>query len=231
MKPIHIIAGLLALLSGAVALYAPKGSPLHRRSGMVFFFAMLVMTSSAVLMASLLRPNRINVVAGVVTFYLICTGLLTVRRPLEQIRGLSIALMSLAMAASAYAFTLGMQAVHSAAGVVDGIPAPPIFMFAVVAGLGALLDARMLLDGRIEGRHRLARHLWRMSFAMWIATMSFFLGQARFFPTPVRKSGVLAVPVVLVLIAMIYWLQRVLRKKTQGKVRISTQSTSTTGRV
>ena len=33
MKWIHIIAGLLALASGAVALYAPKGSTLHRKSG------------------------------------------------------------------------------------------------------------------------------------------------------------------------------------------------------
>lgn len=227
MKPIHIIAGLLALVAGALALYATKGSTLHRRSGMVFFFAMLVMTSSAVFMASFVNPNRVNVVAGVVTFYLVCTGLLTVRRPVEQMRGLCIALMLLALAGSAYAFTLGMEAVQSTRGLVDGIPAPPIFMFAMVAGLGCLLDARMLLAGRIDGGHRLARHLWRMSFAMWIATMSFFLGQAKLFPSPIRKSGVLAVPVVLVLVAMIYWLQRVLRGKTQGKARISTQSTST----
>jgi len=30
MKLIHIVAGLLALISGFIALFATKGSPLHR---------------------------------------------------------------------------------------------------------------------------------------------------------------------------------------------------------
>lgn len=47
MKWLHIIAGLLALASGAAALYAAKGSTRHRKSGMIFVIAMLVMTSSA----------------------------------------------------------------------------------------------------------------------------------------------------------------------------------------
>lgn len=210
MKWIHIIAGLLALASGAVALYAAKGSPLHRKSGMAFVIAMLVMTSTAVVMAAFLRPNRVNVIAGLLTFYLVCTALLTVRRPVEQMRGLVTGFMLLVLAGSAYAFTLGVEALNSPKGIVDQVPAPPIFMFAVVGLAGALLDARMLRAGSIQGAHRLARHLWRMSFAMWIATMSFFLGQAKFFPEPIRKSGMLAIPVVLVLVLLIYWLGRVL---------------------
>ena len=52
-----------------------------------------------------------------------------------------------------------------------------------------------------------------MGFAMWIATASFFLGQAKFFPEPIRKSGLLAIPVLLVLVVMLYWLLRVLLKR------------------
>ena len=79
-------------------------------------------------------------------------------------------------------------------------------MFGIVGLLGGLLDARLLWAGGIQGAHRLARHLWRMCFAMWIATASFFLGQARFFPEPIRKSGLLAIPVLLVAGLMFYWL-------------------------
>lgn len=68
MKFIHIAAGLLALAVGAVALCATKGSPLHRRSGLVFVFAMLVMSSSGVLMAVFVKPNPVNVMAGSLTF-------------------------------------------------------------------------------------------------------------------------------------------------------------------
>lgn len=58
MKLIHIVAGLLALISGAVALYATKGSPLHRKAGMAFVVAMLVLSSTGSLMATFMKPNR-----------------------------------------------------------------------------------------------------------------------------------------------------------------------------
>lgn len=210
MKWIHIVAGLLALASGAVALYAAKGSTLHRKSGMIFVLAILVMTSTAVAIAAFFRPNSVNVVAGSLTFYLASTGLLTVRRSVAQMRGLATGFMLIALVAGVYAFFLGFEALNSANGRAGGVPPQPLFMFGVVGLSGALLDARMLWAGSIGGAHRIARHLWRMSFAMWIATSSAFLGQARFFPEPIRKSGMLAIPVLLVTVLMVYWLVRVL---------------------
>jgi uncharacterized membrane protein len=210
---IHIVAGLLALASGATALFATKGGRLHRRAGMVFVVAMLVMTSSAVLMAAFLRPNRVNVVAGTLTFYLVCTSVLAVRRSVEQARGALTGFMLLALLGSAYAFSLGIEGMNSARGIVDKVPWQPLFMFGTVGLLGAALDARLLWVGRIEGAHRLARHLWRMCFALWIATASFFLGQAKFFPAPIRKSGVLALPVLVVLLMLVFWLARVFVKR------------------
>ena len=89
MKAIHIIAGLLALLAGAVALYATKGAPLHRRSGWVFAVAMATMTTTAAVIAQFFSPNRVNVVAAVLTFYLVATGVLAVRRTVPQMRALA----------------------------------------------------------------------------------------------------------------------------------------------
>jgi uncharacterized membrane protein len=213
LLPIHIGAALLSLASGAVAMVAAKGDTLHRKSGMIFVVAMLVMTSCAVLMATFWRPNPINVVAGALTFYLVSTGLLTVRRRVEQMRGLTTGFLLAALMASAYAFALGFEALRSADGTMHGTPPQPLFMFGVVGLLGALGDARMLLARSIVGSHRLARHLWRMSFAMWIATTSAFLGQAKFLPEVIRKSGMQAIPVLLVTGFMIYWLVRVLWKR------------------
>ena len=48
----HIFGGSLAIAPGFVALTAPKGAAWHRRSGMVFFYAMLLMATLAVLMAA-----------------------------------------------------------------------------------------------------------------------------------------------------------------------------------
>jgi uncharacterized membrane protein len=209
MKWIHIIAGLIALGAGAGALYAVKGSPLHRKSGMWFVIAMTVMASTAVVMATFIAPNRVNVMAGLLTLYLVITALLTVRRPVEQTRGLLTGLMLAGLLLGIYACDLGMEAMNNPNGLVDKVPAPPLFMFALVGIAGALLDARLLWAGSIHGRHRLARHLWRMGYAMFIATASFFLGQAKFFPQPIRASGVLALPVLALVLVMLYSLVRV----------------------
>jgi len=169
-------------------------------------------------MATLWRPNPVNVVAGTLTFYLVCTGLLTVRRRVEQMRGLTIGLMLAALSAGAYAFALAFEALNSPTGRLTGIPPQPLLMFGAVSLLGVLGDARMLLARSIEGTRRLARHLWRMSFAMWIATLSAFVGQAKFLPEPIRKSGLQAIPVLLVTGFLIYWLLRVRWKRRSTTV-------------
>jgi hypothetical protein len=102
------------------------------------------------------------------------------------------------------------------------MPAAPVFGLGAVAVLAALLDVRMMARG-IQGAHRIARHLWRMCFALFIAATSFFLGQtkgspAHVFPEPLRSGAVLAIPVVLVLLLMFYWLARVLITQWQRRV-------------
>ncbi len=78
--PLHILAGMLALMFGYVALYAAKGATLHRKSGMLFVYAMVTLSLSGALMEALTKSlTSINVVAGLLTFYFVITALLTVR--------------------------------------------------------------------------------------------------------------------------------------------------------
>lgn len=67
----------------------------------------------------------------------------------------------------------------------------------------------MLAAGGWNRAGRVARHLWRMSVTMVIATMSFFLGQQHLFPEAVRGSALLAAPGLLVIAVMFFWLYRV----------------------
>ncbi|HEX2060113.1 MAG TPA: hypothetical protein VHK90_05185, partial [Thermoanaerobaculia bacterium] len=71
---IHICGAVLGLLSGALAMIFRKGSGLHGAAGTVFFVSMLAMSSSAVFSALFLKPERINVIAGSLTFYLVATA-------------------------------------------------------------------------------------------------------------------------------------------------------------
>jgi amino acid permease len=88
-----------------------------------------------------------------------------------------------------------------------------MFFLGSVALLAALGDIRMMLAGGLEGAHRIARHLWRMCFLLFIASGSFFLGQAKVIPKPIRIFPLLAIPALLPLVLLLYWLARVLFTK------------------
>jgi hypothetical protein len=105
--------------------------------------------------------------------------------------------------------TLGAAAVRSATGKLNGIPPPVYFMFATIALLAALGDLRVMRSWGTQGGFRIKRHLWRMCFALFIATASFFLGPSQRLPAFLRHSPLRPVPVLLVLLVMLFWLARV----------------------
>jgi hypothetical protein len=203
---LHIIAGLLALGSGAVALAVLKGGRLHRRSGTIFVYAMLFMAASGALMA-IVRMQSVNIMAGVLTFYLVLTAMLTVRKP-EAPRVIHVAAMTIAIVGGLGAIALGIRIASSPTGKLDGMPASPAFLFGIMAVTAAAGDIRMMARG-LSGSRRLRRHVWRMCTGMFIATGSFFLGQAEVFPRAIRASGLLGLPVVAVIAVMIFWLVRI----------------------
>jgi uncharacterized membrane protein len=201
LLPIHIIAGLIGLISGAVALYAAKGAKLHRKGGMIFVYAMMVVAITGTVMG-LLISEMAAVIPGALTFYLVLTSWLTVRRPVVlKFSLIDLGAMLLGLTVSIVSFGYGFTA--------DGQPTVIYIIFGAVALLATLGDLRMMTQG-IQGAHRIARHLWRMCFALLLASISLFLGQAQVFPEPLRNSGLLPIPVLLVLFLMFYWLVRVL---------------------
>ncbi len=55
---VHIPLGVFSLLSGAVALLSKKGSRLHKKSGIIFFYSMLISALSSLIIAVL--PNHVS---------------------------------------------------------------------------------------------------------------------------------------------------------------------------
>jgi len=82
-------------------------------------------------------------------------------------------------------------------------------MLGLVAVLAVTGDIRMLVRGGISGTARIARHLWRMCFAFFIAAASIFLARPHLFPVFMRRSGILFLLSFLPLILMVFWLIRV----------------------
>jgi hypothetical protein len=160
------------------------------------------------------KPTYISVQAALLTFYLVCTAWLTVRRDVQDSRAWIALLMTMGFAVGALGVYYALVAAGAPRARLDGIPPGGYLPFAFIAFAAALLDARLLRAGSIQGAARLTRHLWRMGLAMLIATLSLFLGQAKVFPTAVRELGVLPLPVLATLVFFVYWLIRV-RKQTR----------------
>jgi len=219
MVLVHIFTGLLAVSAGAIALAVSKGGPLHRRAGTAFVWTMLVMAGLGAGLA-VLRSLEATAVAlahkfqgdslgGFLSLYFVVTGLLTVRPSTGPTRGLEALATAGALVLVGVEFLWGFEALASVSGLRGGYPPFPFFLFGTVALLGVAGDLQVARAGRREGVSRIARHLWRMGIAMFIATSSLFLGQSQVLPDGLRVMPLLFAPVVLVLASVLYWFIRV----------------------
>jgi uncharacterized membrane protein len=211
LLPIHIIGAGIGLISGAIALAAGKGSRLHRASGKVFVYAIFAMCSTAVVSA-IVKGQVVNVMAGLMTAYLAFTAMTTMRPPSPESRRRDIALMVMALALGLVTFAGGFAAVASADGRLFGLPSFPFFLFGILGTSGAFGDYKTMRAGTLRGAPRLTRHLWRMCMALFITTASFFSIQRRVaavLPAVFATGPMRALPVVLVLVSMCYWLWKV----------------------
>jgi hypothetical protein len=223
---VHIVAGSLALVFGYVALYATKGAAVHRKAGAAFVCAMLVMCGAGVTIAAVrgVAP-AVNIPAGLLTSYLVITALTTLRPLAAGSRWLDVCASLLALAVGLTSLTFAVEALANG-GKRNGMPAFPFVMFGVVGVLASAGDLRVIRSGALRGPARLARHLWRMSFALFIAALSFFIGQAKVIPRPIRIFPLLALPVLAVLVTMLYWLWRVrVRRSFRGIVAVASPRT------
>ena len=208
LLPIHIAAGGLALVLGAVALSVKKGGTVHRRGGMLFVYASLVMGLSAAILG--------NVGGGLMTVYFVVTALTTVRPVSPWTHRINVAALVLVAGLASLDILGGVKAFNSPRGSLNGVPFAMFFFLATIMILAAIGDVRIMRFGVPRGGLRLARHLWRMCFALFIAAGSFFSIRervAKILPEPLTTAPMRMLPILLIFTAMFYWLWRVRRRR------------------
>jgi hypothetical protein len=215
---LHIVGGSLAVVSGYAALFAPKGGWLHRRAGVLFVYAMIAMGAGAMVVG--LARGKSTWLGGPIVFYLVVTGMLAVRRTRTPSRAGDVSLMALAVAMGLAAVAGAVRIFVGPRGPLGVAPGVASLVNALVLLLCAAGDFRVLRSGPPTGARRLTRHLWRMCYAMFTATGSFFLGQAKVIPEPLRVGPVLLVLAFLPLPAMFYWMWRVRRRPRRTVPRV-----------
>ena len=209
---LHIAGGMVGLLSGTVAMVYRKGSRGHRAAGNVFVIAMLIMGACGSTLA-LMKHQTNNVFGGLLTVYLITTAWLAGHRRDGETSIFDWGALVFGLAIGASLLTLGMLVANGQAARQAGVPLGMYFFMGTIPLLAAAGDIRMLMRGGISGTPRIARHLWRMCFGLFIASGSFFLGQQQVFPPAIRKQYILAPLAILPLVLLIYWLVRVRIRK------------------
>ena len=205
---LHVGGASVGLASGAVAMAARKGGRLHRAAGNVFFVSMLTMSGVAAIVSPML-PDRISAVAGLFTFYLTATAWATVRRGPGEAGFFEVGAMFGGLGVATLFLALARIAAMQPGGVLEGQSYEIGVAFGLIALLAAALDLRVVQRGGLSGTPRIARHLWRMCLALFMATGSFFLGQQQVMPEVVRGSPILFIPALAPLAAMVFWLVRV----------------------
>jgi uncharacterized membrane protein len=227
LLPIHVVAGALAIVFGFTALFVKKGGTIHRRGGMLFVYAMLVMGVTASLLEFVQGAGVTNVVAAVLSIYFVGTAVTTVRPPSRWTRAINVAALMVAVGLAFLAFVGGFKNVSTPGLSPGGVPFRTIgvmsFVLAIALSLAAAGDVRVMRSGMPRGGPRLARHLWRMCFALFIAAGSFFSIRervAKVLPEPFTTGTMRMLPIVLLFGAMFYWLWRVRRRRAlPGVVR------------
>jgi uncharacterized membrane protein len=222
LLPVHIVAGGLAIVFGGVALAASKGAAIHRRSGLLFVYAILTMGISGSILALRQSLTNANVLGGFMSVYFVITALTTVRPVSAWTRRLNSAALVVAIGLSLIEIGMGLKALASPDSTISGVPFFMLFFLATVTTLAAAGDIRLMRSGALRPGPRLARHLWRMCFALFIAAGSFFSIRARVakvLPEPFTTPMMRTLPVLLVFTAMFYWLWRVRGRRMLPQAR------------
>lgn len=200
--------GTLGVLTGAGALLFRKGSGPHRVVGTVFVLAMVFMAATASILETM-KAEPGSVVGGLMTIYFIVTAWVAGHRKDGESGAFEI-VASVAALGLAVVFAMGAYALATGA-----VKAPnPVYPYVLYGISGTMVlaagaDLSVILRRGLVGAQRIARHLWRMCFGLFIAVGSFAAQGAKVLPPGVGLQ-VLLVSMVLILGVLFFWLIRVL---------------------
>lgn len=221
----HILSGAIAILTGFTAMLVRKGSPLHRQCGNVFFVTMIGMGLGAAYLGFMQNSSG-DIVSGVLVVYLVVTAWLTVKRKPDSIGAIeygAFIVVSIGVFVSAYSVYMASVSdtgrYNGNTTVIHGIG---FFVLALMAAG----DLNNILSRGLSGKQRLARHLWRMCFAVFVAAGPIFIARIDVFPefisTTIGRQLLFAVPFVPILL-LCYWLIRIRFARSFNSLRTQTE--------
>jgi hypothetical protein len=214
---VHILAGFIAMASGAVAIGARKGGRGHAAAGNGFAASMLVLGATAAILGPFATPQA-SPVGGLLVCYFVATSWVTARRRDGRAGRFEKIACAAVLACAGAAAAKGILTIGAPAGTVPGPAA--CFAFAATCLFAGTGDLIFVLRGTLAPRRRIVRHLWRMCLAFFLATGAFFIGQQDTMPEAVRGSPLLFALGLSPLAAMAFWLVRIRFAKAAARIAV-----------
>jgi hypothetical protein len=210
----HVTLGTLAVSAGAIAIASRKGRKFHVGAGRMFVITMgLSSILGAILGALKYETLWITFHAGILGATLVASGVLAVRMRAPGAKKWFIVIAGVNALNAVGLFMAGWCATTYPDGRLYAFAAEDYFFLCGMAAIASGGDLRMTFGAFISDRHRIAQHLLRMCTGFFIAAGSAFTGPgASAFPDAVRRSGVLSLPELTIIILMLFWLWKTLRR-------------------
>ena len=205
----HIATGAAGILAGLGALSTAKGSSRHIRLGIWFWWLILAMALSGIVLA-ILATRAVFIFIGVLSLYLVNTGRNALTRRSGQVNRDTWFWFSVALLSLLSGISLGVWSLIIGENVI-GSPWFLYFGVAFDALIFVVLDGRLLAKGRAVGKARIIDHLWRMIAALFFAMFALLVANPQVFPEWVLDSGLNYLPLFIILLVMAYWVVSVRR--------------------
>lgn len=205
---IHTPAGTIVLVTAVFAMFAKKGGALHRKAGSYFTVSMMVMLVSGIA-AAYLKNSIDDMMLGVIVMYTVFTAWLAAHHRKNETGLLEVTALIwvVGFAITAFSISMGWREVE----------APFAYMiWGGLAVLCALGDIRNLYHLGLSGTQRIIRHVWRIGFSLVWAALAFTDKIVKIMGANLKSMQgeqlliIVAVPTMLILISILYWITKIL---------------------
>lgn len=205
---IHTPTGTLVLVTAVVAMFAKKGSALHRKAGSWFTVSMMIMLISGIA-AAYLKDSIIDMMLGALVMYTVFTAWLAVHHKKNETGLLEVIALIWIVGFAITAFSIDISW--------RGVESPLAYLiWGGLAILCAFGDIRNLYQSGLSGTQRIIRHVWRIGFSLVWAALAFTDKIVKMLGANLKSMQeeqlllIVAIPTMVILITILYWIAKIL---------------------
>jgi uncharacterized membrane protein len=220
LRPIHIVAGSLSLISGVVAMTSKKGKPIHRLAGKVFFWSMTTACALG-LNAGIFRSGYlIFIPIALISFYQVASGyrILYIKNLHNGGQAALVDwLLTIGMSITTFAFIgWGVMSLQT-----DIFLSIVLFSFSAIGMYCCGVDLYHYIKKPTHKNYWLFIHIFRMSHGFIAALTAFLVNNSKLFPfLPQVLLLIIPISIGQPLVTYVIWTYR--RKNGKAEPVITT---------